>query len=69
MINQREVGLDTHSYHGALKNAMREAPDVIMIGEIRDAEVMETAISFSETGHLCLARAARTTPTRRSSAS
>jgi twitching motility protein PilU len=55
VINQREVGLDTHSYHGALKNAMREAPDVIMIGEIRDAEVMETAISFSETGHLCLA--------------
>jgi twitching motility protein PilU len=55
IVNQREVGLDTHSYHGALKNAMREAPDVIMIGEIRDTETMEAAISFSETGHLCLA--------------
>ena len=55
VINQREVGLDTHSYHDALKNAMREAPDVIMIGEIRDAETMEAAIAFSETGHLCLA--------------
>jgi twitching motility protein PilU len=49
------VGLDTHSYHDALKNAMREAPDVILIGEIRDMETMEAAISFSETGHLCLA--------------
>jgi twitching motility protein PilU len=49
------VGLDTHSYHEALKNAMREAPDVIMIGEIRDTETMEAAIAFSETGHLCLA--------------
>ena len=55
VVNQREVGLDTHSYHEALKNAMREAPDVIMIGEIRDADTMEAAISFSETGHLCLA--------------
>src|SRR5690606_39136788 len=55
IVNQREVGLDTHSYHAALKNAMREAPDVILIGEIRDAETMEAAISFSETGHLCLA--------------
>jgi twitching motility protein PilU len=55
VVNQREVGLDTHSYHEALKNAMREAPDVILIGEIRDAETMEAAISFSETGHLCLA--------------
>jgi twitching motility protein PilU len=55
VVNQREVGLDTHSYHEALKNAMREAPDVIMIGEIRDTETMEAAISFSETGHLCLA--------------
>lgn len=55
VVNQREVGLDTHSYHEALKNAMREAPDVIMIGEIRDQKTMETAISFSETGHLCLA--------------
>ncbi len=55
IVNQREVGLDTHSYHQALKNAMREAPDVILIGEIRDMETMEAAISFSETGHLCLA--------------
>jgi twitching motility protein PilU len=55
IINQREVGLDTHSYHEALKNAMREAPDVIMIGEIRDTDTMEAAIAFSETGHLCLA--------------
>jgi twitching motility protein PilU len=55
VINQREVGLDTHSFHEALRNAMREAPDVIMIGEIRDAETMEAAIAFSETGHLCLA--------------
>src|SRR5699024_4664389 len=55
VINQREVGLDTHSYHEALKNAMREAPDVIMIGEIRDTATMEAAIAFSETGHLCLA--------------
>jgi len=55
IVNQREVGLDTHSYHEALKNAMREAPDVIMIGEIRDQKTMEAAITFSETGHICLA--------------
>src|SRR5579863_3901464 len=55
VVNQREVGLDTHSFHDALRNAMREAPDVIMIGEIRDTETMESAIAFSETGHLCLA--------------
>ncbi|HVJ61492.1 MAG TPA: PilT/PilU family type 4a pilus ATPase [Tahibacter sp.] len=55
IVNQREVGLDTHSYHEALKNAMREAPDVIMIGEIRDIDTMEAAIAFSETGHICLA--------------
>ena len=55
IVNQREVGLDTHSYAEALKNAMREAPDVIMIGEIRDTDTMEAAIAFSETGHLCLA--------------
>jgi len=54
LINQREVGFDTHSYHTALRNAMREAPDVIMIGEILDKETMEAALSFSETGHLCL---------------
>ncbi|HET6655076.1 MAG TPA: PilT/PilU family type 4a pilus ATPase [Gammaproteobacteria bacterium] len=55
IVNQREVGMDTHSYHEALKNGMREAPDVILIGEIRDTDTMEAAISFSETGHLCLA--------------
>ncbi len=55
IVNQREVGLDTHSFHTALKNAMREAPDVILIGEIRDATTMEAAIAFAETGHLCLA--------------
>jgi len=54
LFNQREVGLDTHSYSNALKNAMREAPDVIMIGEIRDRETMEQAIRYSETGHLCV---------------
>ncbi|MEN1944439.1 PilT/PilU family type 4a pilus ATPase [Luteimonas sp. MJ293] len=55
IVNQREVGLDTHSFHSALKNAMREAPDVILIGEILDAETMEAAIAFAETGHICLA--------------
>ncbi|PCJ36659.1 MAG: hypothetical protein COA99_13160 [Moraxellaceae bacterium] len=54
LVNQREVGLDTDSYAVALKNAMREAPDVIMIGEIRDAETMKSALAYSETGHLCL---------------
>ena len=55
VVNQREVGLDTHSFHAALKNAMREAPDVILIGEIRDEATMEAAIAFAETGHICLA--------------
>ncbi len=55
IVNQREVGLDTHAFHNALKNAMREAPDVILIGEILDARTMEAAIAFAETGHLCLA--------------
>jgi len=55
IVNQREVGLDTHSFHAALKNAMREAPDVILIGEILDAVTMESAIAFAETGHLCMA--------------
>lgn len=55
IVNQREVGLDTHGFHNALKNAMREAPDVILIGEILDQTTMEAAISFAETGHLCLA--------------
>ncbi len=54
MINQREVGLDTQSFHHALRNAMREAPDVIMIGEIRDVETMQAAVAYAETGHLCL---------------
>lgn len=55
VVNQREVGMDTHGFHNALKNAMREAPDVILIGEILDQSTMEAAISFAETGHLCLA--------------
>jgi len=54
LITHREVGVDTHSWHHALKNTLRQAPDVILIGEIRDAETMEHAISFAETGHLCL---------------
>ena len=54
IIDQREVGIDTLSYGNALKNAMREAPDVILIGEIRDRETMQHAISYAETGHLCL---------------
>ena len=54
IVNQREVGTDTRSYAEALKNAMREAPDVILIGEIRDAETLRSAISYAETGHLCL---------------
>jgi twitching motility protein PilU len=54
IVDQREVGLDTLSYASALKNAMREAPDVIMIGEIRDRETMQAAMAYAETGHLCL---------------
>ncbi len=54
MITQREVGVDTDSWEAALKNTLRQAPDVILIGEIREREVMEHAIAFSETGHLCL---------------
>jgi len=54
IINQREVGVDTRSWHNALKNTLRQAPDVILIGEIRDRETMEHAISFAETGHLCI---------------
>ena len=54
MITQREIGFDTHTYEAALKNTLRQAPDVILIGEIRDAETMEAAITFAETGHLCL---------------
>jgi len=55
IINQREVGFDTHTFHAALKSAMRQAPDVILIGEIRDTDTMEAAITFADTGHLCLA--------------
>jgi twitching motility protein PilU len=54
VVTQREVGIDTLSYRDALKNALRQAPDVILIGEIRDAETMESAIAFAETGHLCV---------------
>ncbi|OAL79259.1 type IV pili twitching motility protein PilT [Acinetobacter sp. SFB] len=54
MITHREVGVDSHSWHNALKNTLRQAPDVILIGEIRDTETMEHAIAFAETGHLCL---------------
>jgi len=54
LITQREVGVDTDSWEAALKNTLRQAPDVILIGEIRDREVMEHAVAFAETGHLCL---------------
>ena len=54
LVTHREIGIDTHSWHHALKNTLRQAPDVILIGEIRDAETMEHAIAFAETGHLCL---------------
>src|SRR5512134_967246 len=55
IITQREVGVDTDSWEAALKNTLRQAPDVILIGEIRERETMEHAIAFAETGHLCLA--------------
>lgn len=54
IVTQREVGMDTLSFQHALKNTLRQAPDVILIGEIRDVETMEAAITFAETGHLCL---------------
>ncbi|WP_297798330.1 PilT/PilU family type 4a pilus ATPase [uncultured Marinobacter sp.] len=54
VVNQREVGVDTRSYTEALRRAMREAPDVIMIGEIRDRETMKQALTYAETGHLCI---------------
>jgi twitching motility protein PilU len=54
IISQREIGFDTHSLFNALKNTLRQAPDVILIGEIRDPETMEDAVTFAETGHLCL---------------
>src|SRR5690606_28991168 len=55
IVTHREVGVDTESWEVALKNTLRQAPDVIMIGEIRDRETMEHAVAFAETGHLCLA--------------
>ena len=55
VVTQREVGIDTDSWEAALKNTLRQAPDVILMGEIRDRETMELAIAFAETGHLCLA--------------
>ena len=55
IITQREVGIDTESFEVALKNTLRQAPDIILVGEIRTIETMEYAINFSETGHLCLA--------------
>jgi twitching motility protein PilU len=54
IVNQREVGMDTRSYHDALRNAMREAPDMILIGEIRDQETFQHALTYAQTGHLCL---------------
>jgi twitching motility protein PilU len=54
-VTQREVGLDTESWEAALKNTLRQAPDVILMGELRDRETMEHAVAFSETGHLCMA--------------
>ena len=55
IVNQRELGMDTLSWESALKNAMRQAPDCILIGEIRDKETMQAAIAYAQTGHLCLA--------------
>jgi twitching motility protein PilU len=52
LVSHREVGVDTHSWHHALKNTLRQAPDVILIGEIRDPVTMEHAIALAETGHL-----------------
>ncbi|MGX8249813.1 ATPase, T2SS/T4P/T4SS family, partial [Escherichia coli] len=55
LVTQREVGIDTESFDVALKSSLRQAPDVILIGEIRSQETMEFALQFAETGHLCLA--------------
>ncbi len=55
IVSHREIGVDTDNWHNALKNTLRQAPDVILIGEIRDRETMEYAVAFSETGHLCMA--------------
>ncbi|MEX3776720.1 PilT/PilU family type 4a pilus ATPase [Pseudomonas sp. MYb118] len=54
IVNQREVGVDTRSFHAALKNTLRQAPDVVLIGEIRDRETMEHALAFADTGHLVI---------------
>lgn len=54
IVSQREIGVDTENWEAALKNTLRQAPDVILIGEVRDRETMEYAVAFSETGHLCL---------------
>jgi twitching motility protein PilT len=55
IVNQREVGADTHSFHAALRHVLRQDPDVILLGEMRDRETMETALTLAETGHLCFA--------------
>lgn len=55
IVNQREIGNDTHSFHDAMRNAMRQAPDAILVGEIRDIETMKMAMMYSLSGHLCLA--------------
>ena len=55
VVNQREIGVDTRSYHNALINALRQSPDVLMIGEVREHEIMEDVLEFADTGHLCLA--------------
>jgi twitching motility protein PilU len=55
LVSQREIGIDTDDWSLALKNSLRQAPDVILMGEIRDSETMEHAVAFAETGHLCLA--------------
>ena len=55
IVNQREIGTDTKAFHVALKNALRQAPDVIFIGEIRDKEIMSQAIAYAQSGHLCIA--------------
>lgn len=62
IVDQREIGLDTLSFANALRNAMREAPDVIVIGEIRDYESMRNALNYAETGHLCLSTLLRIMP-------
>jgi twitching motility protein PilU len=59
LVDQREVGVDTESYEIALKNTLRQAPNVILIGEVRDRETMQSVINFAETGHLCSDHLAR----------